>query len=85
MSADRASHLTLILDLSPSQWHLSSAPSDSSPLSLKTFLAHVLTFVNSHIACKPENTLAVFAALPGKRSLLQSSKNFSTLRLIGCL
>ncbi|KAI0027817.1 Tfb4-domain-containing protein [Vararia minispora EC-137] len=74
MNADRASHLSLILDLSPAQWHLSSAPSNPSPLSLETFLSHVLTFVNSHIASKPENTLAVFGALPGKSVLIHSSE-----------
>ena len=70
-SMDRASHLSLILDLSPSQWHLSSEPQgNQAPLTLSTFLSHVLTFVNSHVASKPENTLSVFGALPGKRCLL---------------
>ncbi|KAI0318391.1 TFIIH subunit Tfb4/p34 [Amylostereum chailletii] len=70
---DKTSHLSLILDLSPTQWHLSADPTNSSPLSFKTFLSHVLTFVNSHIASKPENTLAVFGAFPGKSVMLYSS------------
>ncbi len=66
---DGSSHLSLIIDLSPSQWYLSAQPSKSNPhpLSFQTFLSHVLTFLNSHIAAKHENTLAVFGALPGKR------------------
>lgn len=62
---DSPSHLSLVLDLSPTQWHLSSVA--ENPLSLNGFLAHLLTFLNSHIASKHENSLAVFAALPGKR------------------
>jgi transcription initiation factor TFIIH subunit 3 len=64
---DGPSHLSLIIDLSPSQWRLSAQPSNPHPLSFQTFLSHVLTFVNTHIASKHENTLAVFGALPGKR------------------
>ena len=64
---DGSSHLSLIIDLSPSQWHLSAQSANSIPLSFQTFLSHVLTFLNSHIAAKHENTLAVFGALPGKR------------------
>ncbi|KZV73261.1 transcription factor Tfb4 [Peniophora sp. CONT] len=71
---DRASHLSLILDLSPSQWQLSGEPpGNQTPLTLSTFLSHVLTFVNSHVASKPENTLSVFGAFPGKSVLLHSS------------
>ena len=54
------SHLSVIIDLSPSQWHLSSLP-------LNLFISQLLTFLNAYIALKHENTLAVFAALPGKR------------------
>ncbi|VDC01666.1 unnamed protein product [Peniophora sp. CBMAI 1063] len=72
---DRASHLSLILDLSASQWHLSGEPpGNQTPLTLSTFLSHVLTFVNSHVASKPENTLSVFGAFPGKSVLLHSSE-----------
>lgn len=65
---DKSSHLSVILDLSPKQWHLSSLqPENEYPLSLQSFLSQLLAFLNSHIACKHENTLAVFGALPGKR------------------
>ncbi len=69
---DGSSHLSLIIDLSPSQWHLSAQPSNPHPLSFQIFLSHVLTFLNLHIASKHENTLAVFGALPGKRSALHN-------------
>ncbi|KAI0305725.1 transcription factor Tfb4 [Multifurca ochricompacta] len=68
-----SSHLSLIIDLSPSQWHLSAQSNNSYPLSFQTFLSHVLTFVNSHLAFKHENTLAVFGALPGRSMMLYSS------------
>jgi len=70
---DGPSHLSLIIDLSPSQWHLSAQSTNSHPLSFQTFLSHALAFLNSHIAAKHENTLAVFGALPGKRCALQYS------------
>ncbi|KAF8973119.1 transcription factor Tfb4-domain-containing protein [Flammula alnicola] len=54
------SHLSVVLDLSPAHWH-------QSDLSLSSFLSQLLVFLNAHIALKHENTLAVFAALPGKR------------------
>ncbi|KIM45246.1 hypothetical protein M413DRAFT_39084, partial [Hebeloma cylindrosporum] len=63
------SHLSVVLDLSPAQWHLAAAdPSD--PLTLAAFLSQLLAFLNAHIALKHENDLAVFAALPGKSLLL---------------
>lgn len=64
---DPASHISVILDLSPTQWLLSSQPTNPHPLSFKTFLSQTLAFLNSHIALKHENTLAVYGALPGKR------------------
>jgi len=70
---DKASHLSVILDLSPTQWHLSGQTTNSHPISLSSFLSQLLAFLNMHIACKDENTLAVFGALPGKSSLLYSS------------
>ncbi|KAF8348326.1 transcription factor Tfb4-domain-containing protein [Amanita rubescens] len=73
MNDSRGSHLSVILDLSPSQWHSSAIY--SPPLSLASFLSQLLTFLNSHIACKHENTLAVFGALPGKSVILYSSTN----------
>ena len=69
---DRSSHLSVILDLCPTQWLLSAKPSNSHPLSFDSFLSHLLVFLNSHIACKHENSLAVFGALPGRRSALCS-------------
>ncbi|TFK54150.1 transcription factor Tfb4 [Heliocybe sulcata] len=70
---DQPSHISVILDLSPSQWHLSSLPQNPYPLSLKSFLAQVLAFLNLHIASKHENTLAIFGAFPGKSVMLYSS------------
>lgn len=70
---DRSSHLSVILDLSPTQWLLSAQPSNPHPLSFDAFLSHLLVFLNSHIAYKHENSLAVFGALPGKRFALSFS------------
>ena len=63
---DKASHLSVVLDLSPTQWHLAAQSRTSHSLTLSTFLSHLLSFLNAHIACKDENSLAVFGALPGK-------------------
>ncbi|KAF8813800.1 Tfb4-domain-containing protein [Phlegmacium glaucopus] len=62
------SHLSVIIDISPSQWHLSSLPLD-------LFISQLLTFLNAHIALKHENSLAVFAALPGKSVMLYASSD----------
>ncbi|OCH95161.1 transcription factor Tfb4 [Obba rivulosa] len=70
---DKASHLSVVIDLSPTQWHLCSQSSNPYPLTLQSFLSQLLAFFNSHIACKDENTLAVFGAFPGKSVLLYSS------------
>ncbi|KAH9949550.1 transcription factor Tfb4 [Amylocystis lapponica] len=70
---DTASHLSVIVDLSPTQWHLSNAPGSSHRISLQYFLSQLLAFLNAHIACKDENTLAVFGALPGRSVMLYSS------------
>lgn len=64
---DKASHLSVVLDLSPKQWYLAAQPTNANPITLSTFLSHLLAFLNAHIACKDENSLAVFGALPGKR------------------
>lgn len=64
---DKASHLSVILDLSPTQWHLSARPTNLHPLTLSAFLSQLLAFLNAHMACKDENSLAVFGAFPGKR------------------
>ncbi|KZT08341.1 transcription factor Tfb4 [Laetiporus sulphureus 93-53] len=72
---DTASHLSVIVDLSPTQWYLSSKTADANPypLSLDTFFSQLFVFLNSHIACKDENTLTVYGALPGRSILLYSS------------
>jgi transcription initiation factor TFIIH subunit 3 len=68
MDNSKGSHLSVVIDLSPSQWHLSADPLNTYPLPLNTFLSQLLAFLNAHIASKHENTLAVFGAFPGKRS-----------------
>ena len=80
---DRASHLSVVVDLSPTHWYLSSTRSqqNSRPLSLKSFLSQLLVFLNSHIACKDENTLAVFGVLPGRRYARTSSRNDAEWRV----
>lgn len=64
---DNATHLSVIVDLSPTQWHLSAETDNAHPLPLSVFLSQFLVFLNAHIASKHENTLAVFGAFPGKR------------------
>ena len=59
--------MSVILDLSPSQWYLSALPENPHPLSFRSFLSQALAFLNSFLAFKHENTLAVYGALPGKR------------------
>ncbi|KZT70986.1 transcription factor Tfb4 [Daedalea quercina L-15889] len=77
---DAASHLGVVVDLSPTHWYLSSTRTqhNARPLSLKSFLSHLLVFLNSHIACKDENTLAVFGVLPGRSIMLYSSTSESS-------
>ncbi|CAL1707633.1 unnamed protein product [Somion occarium] len=70
---DKPSHLSVVVDLSPSQWHLCGQSSNSHPLPLSAFLSQLLAFLNAHIACNDENTLSVYGALPGKSILLYSS------------
>ncbi|KZT42446.1 transcription factor Tfb4 [Sistotremastrum suecicum HHB10207 ss-3] len=62
------SHLSLLLDLQPAAWH---DPTQS--LQFSTFLAHILVFLNAHLAQKHENSLAIFGAFPGKSIMLYSS------------
>lgn len=68
---DKASHIGVVLDLSPKQWHLAAQPSNPHSITLAAFLSHLLAFVNAHIACNDENSFALFGALPGKRCVLQ--------------
>lgn len=72
---EKASHLSVIVDLSPAQWQLSAQATNPHPLSIETFLSHLLAFLNAHIAAKHENTLAVFGTLPGKRSVGRLSQS----------
>ena len=72
-----SSHLSVILDLSPTQWHHASQhtydelqPQSSQTLTFRSFITQTLAFLNSHLALKHENTLAVYGALPGKRYVL---------------
>ncbi|KJA20721.1 hypothetical protein HYPSUDRAFT_118008, partial [Hypholoma sublateritium FD-334 SS-4] len=58
-----ASHLSLVLDLAPAHWH-------RADLSLAQFLPQLLVFLNAHVALTHANSLAVFAALPGKSVML---------------
>lgn len=71
----KGSHLSVVIDLSPTHWELSSRdpPENTYPLTLATFLSQLLAFLNAHIACRHENTLAVFGAFPGKRFVFQSA------------
>ncbi|RPD74310.1 transcription factor Tfb4 [Lentinus tigrinus ALCF2SS1-7] len=70
---DKPSHLSVILDLSPTQWALCAQSVNPTGITLHTFLSQLLAFLNAHIACKDENTLAVFGALPGQSGMLYSS------------
>ncbi|RDB24941.1 RNA polymerase II transcription factor B subunit 4 [Hypsizygus marmoreus] len=75
MDDARGSHLSVLIDLSPTQWHNSAQgpPRNTYPLPLNSFLSQLLAFLNSHIASKHENTLAVFGAFPGKSVMLYST------------
>ncbi|KAI0374032.1 transcription factor Tfb4 [Pilatotrama ljubarskyi] len=77
---DKPSHLSVIIDLSPTQWALCAQSTNPPGVSLHTFLSQLLAFLNAHIACKDENTLAVFGALPGQSALLYSSTGEVTAR-----
>ncbi|KAK0225909.1 TFIIH subunit Tfb4/p34 [Armillaria fumosa] len=73
MDDSTGSHLSVVVDLSPTQWHLSGHSSNTYPLALNSFLSQLLVFLNAHLASKHENTLAVFGAFPGKSVMLYSS------------
>ncbi|KDN46231.1 hypothetical protein RSAG8_04458, partial [Rhizoctonia solani AG-8 WAC10335] len=67
-------HLILIIDLSPTQWQLSaSLTANGQGMDLSTFLSQVLVFVNSHLACRQENSAAILGAFPGRRYALENS------------
>jgi len=59
---ESASHLSVLIDLSPTQWLL------STPFTLADFLPILFVFLNAHLVAQHENTLNVFGAFPGKRS-----------------
>ncbi|KAF4621238.1 hypothetical protein D9613_000421 [Agrocybe pediades] len=70
------SHLSVVLDLSPAHWQI-CAQHPQSPLDLSDFLSQLLAFLNAHIALKHENSLAVFAAFPGKRSIVPTLRPYA--------
>ena len=67
---ERPSQLAIIVDLSPTQWHLSSLPKYTYPLSFMSFLAQAFAFINFRLALKHENTLAVYGAFPKEARFL---------------
>ncbi len=64
---DNPSHLSVVIDLSLTQWTLCAQSTNPPGITLQDFLSQLLAFLNAHIACKDENTLAVFGAFPGQR------------------
>lgn len=74
-----SSHLSVVLDLSPEQWHLSSlsdtATNPPCSLSISSFLSQLIVFLNAHMASQHENSLAVFGAFPGKSVMLYASSD----------
>ncbi|KAF8608776.1 transcription factor Tfb4 [Ceratobasidium sp. AG-I] len=72
-------HLILIIDVSPSQWQLSASNAanggSGTGMDLSTFMTQVLVFVNSHLACRQENSVSILGAFPGRSlSLYPSSE-----------
>ncbi|KAB5596020.1 General transcription factor IIH subunit 3 [Ceratobasidium theobromae] len=61
-------HLILIIDLSPVQWQLSASATANGGqnMDLTTFVPQVLVFMNSHLACRQENSAAILGAFPGR-------------------
>ncbi|KAH9931094.1 transcription factor Tfb4 [Epithele typhae] len=70
---DKPSHLSVIVDLSPTQWAICSQSTNPPGITLQAFSSQLIAFLNAHIACKDENTLAVFGAFPGQSVMLYSS------------
>ncbi|KAI4247367.1 MAG: hypothetical protein L6R42_009642 [Xanthoria sp. 1 TBL-2021] len=60
--------LTIILDTHPSAWAL-LAPT----LPFSTFLAHLLVFINAHLACNNSNQICLIAAHPQRAEFLYPS------------
>ncbi|KAL8850372.1 MAG: hypothetical protein Q9221_004692 [Calogaya cf. arnoldii] len=57
--------LTIILDTHPSAWALISPT-----LPFSTFLAHLLVFINAHLACNNSNQICIIAAHPQRAEFL---------------
>ncbi|KAI0706839.1 transcription factor Tfb4 [Cerioporus squamosus] len=70
---DKPSHLSVVIDLSLTQWALCAQSTNPPGITLQNFLSQLIAFLNAHIACKDENTLAVFGAFPGQSVMLYSS------------
>ncbi|KAI4246412.1 MAG: hypothetical protein L6R42_009918, partial [Xanthoria sp. 1 TBL-2021] len=60
--------LTIILDTHPSAWALLSPT-----LPFSTFLAHLLVFINAHLACNNSNQICLIAAHPQRAEFLYPS------------
>ncbi|KAL8798067.1 MAG: hypothetical protein Q9182_006978 [Xanthomendoza sp. 2 TL-2023] len=60
--------LTIILDTHPSAWALLNPT-----LPFRTFLAHLLVFINAHLACNNSNQISVIAAHPLRAEFLYPS------------
>ncbi|KAL8660822.1 MAG: hypothetical protein Q9202_006196 [Teloschistes flavicans] len=57
--------LTIILDTHPAAWSLLSPT-----LPLSTALAHILVFINAHLACNNSNEVCIIAAHPHRAEFL---------------
>ncbi|KAI4222992.1 MAG: hypothetical protein L6R36_005755 [Xanthoria steineri] len=60
--------LTIILDTHPTAWALLSPT-----LPFSTFLAHLLVFINAHLACNNSNQICLIAAHPHRAEFLYPS------------
>ncbi|KAI4093640.1 MAG: hypothetical protein LQ339_007650 [Xanthoria mediterranea] len=60
--------LTIILDTHPTAWALLSPT-----LPFSTFLAHLLVFINAHLACNNSNQICLIAAHPNRAEFLYPS------------
>ncbi|CAL8578650.1 RNA polymerase II transcription factor B subunit 4 [Xanthoria parietina] len=60
--------LTIILDSHPTAWALLSPT-----LPFSTFLAHLLVFINAHLACNNSNQICLIAAHPHRAEFLYPS------------
>ncbi|KAI4197977.1 MAG: hypothetical protein LQ350_005562 [Teloschistes chrysophthalmus] len=65
--------LTIILDTHPAAWSLLSPT-----LPLSTALAHILVFINAHLACNNSNEVCIIAAHPHCAEFLYPSPQTTT-------